>query len=73
LLLPITTSDVDWEQDRPGYASADEHNNHGHLEKSEEEVGIERLMLECIGVGDLSERFNPIEPSIWQRLCTFSV
>ena len=65
LLFAVTTSDVDWEKDRPGYAGADEHNDDGHLEKSEEEVGIERLVLEGIGIRDFAKRGNPVEPARW--------
>ena len=30
-------------------------------------------MLEHIGFGDLLKRTNPVKPSIWERLRTFSV
>ena len=73
LLLAIAAGDVDGEEDGPGYAGADEHNDHGHLEEAEEEVGIERLVLERVGIGDFPKWGDPVEPPGRERLGSFSV
>ena len=73
LNLPSTSSDVDREQDGPGNASPNEHDDHGHAKVSKEEVSIQRLVLESIGIWDLPERSNPVEPSCRKRFCTFPV
>jgi hypothetical protein len=63
LLLTSAASNVDREQDWHGNAGTDKHNNHSHAKKSEKEVRIQRLVLERIGIWDLPERANPVEPS----------
>ena len=73
LLFASTASNINWEEDRPGNAGAYEHDNHRHLQKSKEEVGIEGLMLENIGVWDFAKGGDPVEPSAWQGLRTLSM
>lgn len=60
---------IHWHSD----TSADEHYDHSHAEESKEEVGIERLVLKSIGIGDLPERAYPIEESCWEGCRAFPV
>jgi hypothetical protein len=66
LNVASTSSDVDREQDGHGNAGANEHDDHGHAKESKEEVCIQRLVLESIGIWDLPERANPVEPACWK-------
>lgn len=62
------TGDVDWEEDGPGDAASDKHNDDGHAKESEEEVCVNGLMLKSIGIGYLPEGANPVEQTGWKRL-----
>jgi len=72
LLQAIASCDVDGEENGPSDAGADKHDHDGHLEETKEEEGIERLMLEGVGIWDGPEGFDPIEHAIGERNGTLS-
>jgi len=72
LLSSGTTSSIDWEEDGPSDAAADKTDHHKHLHVSQEQVRVNRLVLESIGIGDLPELVKPIEHTIWQCRCSLS-
>ena len=57
---------VDGEEDGPGDAGPDEHDDYGHAQEAEEEVCVKGLVLEGVGVGDGEEGTEPVEPSCWE-------
>lgn len=59
--LPTTPRDVDGEEDRPSDAAADETDGRCNLQISEEQIAIERLVIQDIGVRNLEESSDPIE------------
>ena len=61
LLLPTVTSRVDWEQDRPRDASAQETYNDHHLEEAHKEVAVDRLVVQDILILEIFEVFYPSE------------
>lgn len=72
-LLPCTTtSGIDRKKDRPSDAAADKADHHKHLHIAQEQVGVDRMVLKSIGIGDLPERAEPIEHTSGQGRCTLS-
>jgi hypothetical protein len=63
LFLAIAASSVDGEEDWPSDTSADKCHDGAHSEISQEEVGVEAMMLEGVDIGDLPERADPVEPA----------
>ena len=72
LLLFSGSSGIDGKQDRPSDQTAHKANNHRYLQISEQEVTIERLMVEDIAIGYLTESPYPIEQSSRQIRCSIS-
>ena len=62
-----TTRDIDGEQDWPGNQGAHGKDDDRHLEEAQEEIGIERLVLECIRIRDFQRGSDPIEEA--RRQC----
>lgn len=65
LLLASTSSCIDREQDWPGHTAADEADDGEHLQVSEEEIAVERLVLQDMIVG---ERFEVGHPAKKRRV-----
>ena len=61
LCLGPTCRGIDREQDRPGNDAADEADDGGYSEEAEQEIAIDGLMVQDIGIGDLEEGPDPIE------------
>ena len=67
--LPTTPGDVDWKEDWPSDAAADETDGRCNLQVSEEQIAIERLVIQDVGIGNLEKSSNPIEETfgkIWR-------
>jgi hypothetical protein len=61
-LLPLPTAGgIDGEQDRPCYAQAHEADGGADSEVAQEEVGVEGLLSESVGIRDLPEGAKPVE------------
>lgn len=56
-----TAGDVEWEQDGPSYQAADKAYGRCDFEISKEKIGVQRLVVQDIGIGDADECANPIE------------
>ena len=66
--LSTAPSDVDWKEDWPSDAAADEANGRCNLQIAEEQIAVERLVIQDIGVRNLEESPNPVEETfgkIW--------
>jgi hypothetical protein len=63
LLAPSMTCYVDWKQDRESHATTDKGHGRGNLEISQEEEGIERVVVEDIAVRYFVKGTKPIEQS----------
>ena len=61
LALVVGARGVDGEQHRPGDAHADKGHRRADSEEAKEQVGVETLMLQRIGIGDLPEGAEPVE------------
>lgn len=59
----ITTSDVDWEKNRPSDQHSDKKSVAQDFEISQKEEPIERAMVENESIWSLEERFHPVEPA----------
>lgn len=53
LNLADTASGIDWEEDWPGNAAANEANDHCDLQEAEEKVAVKGIMLQDICIGNL--------------------
>jgi hypothetical protein len=53
LLLAHAACYVDWKEDRPGNAAADEAYHHSDFQEAEKKVAIQRVVLQHIGIGNL--------------------
>lgn len=73
LLSATSSRRINWEKNWPCDAATNEHNNHGHSQKSKEQVSIETLVLKGVDIWNFAKRANPIEPSWWKRFRSFSV
>ena len=61
----LASGGIDGEQDGPGDEQADEADDEADAQESKEEVGIETLVGENVGVGDLPEGSEPGQPVAW--------
>jgi hypothetical protein len=61
LLSGTASRCIHWEQDREGYARANEADDCQHLDKPEVEIAIERLVVENIFIREATERLEPVE------------
>ena len=61
LLFPYSTGGIDWEQDGPGDAATDQADDHGNLEISQQEKGVDGLVVQDVAIRDLEKGANPIE------------
>lgn len=59
--MPTASSDVDGEQDGPGYAETNERDDDRHAQEAQEKECIERLVLKSVSIGDFPEGAKPIE------------
>lgn len=66
LLAAVAARGVDGEQDGPGDAAADEAEGAGDAHEAEVEVGVERLVLESVDIGDLPKGAEPVEEAAGQ-------
>ena len=73
LLLASSARRVDGKQDRECDATANEADGGSHLEISEKEVAIQRVVVEDIAVRYLEEGSKPVEHSIGQVRRAFPV
>lgn len=53
LLFTTTAGGIDWEQDGPSDAATDEHDSGRQLQESQQEISIQRVVLENVSVGEL--------------------
>lgn len=67
LPLQIPSGRIDRQQDRPRNSQAGKANDRQDLQKSEEQVPIQRAIIQDIIIVNLPKRFNPVNPPIWQR------
>jgi len=67
LHLGTAACGVDGEKDGPGDAAADEAENARDAQEAKIEVGVERLMLEGVDIGDLPEAAKPVEEAGGKR------
>ena len=61
LRLPTSTSGIDRKEDRPGDADSSKSDETHHLHESQVKEGIERVLLQDIGIFDFSHGRNPSE------------
>jgi hypothetical protein len=52
-LFTGTACSIDGEEDRPGNAAANKGDDHAYLQEAEEKVGIERVVLQNVGIRNL--------------------
>lgn len=57
------TGSIDWEQDWPGNAAADQTSNNRELKEAKEKIGVETLMLENERIWNRPEGGKPVEPA----------
>jgi hypothetical protein len=70
--LVVAAGGIDGEEDGPGDDETDEADGGEDTEEAQEEVGIEALVLEGIGVGDLPEGPDPVEEALGQLWTPFA-
>lgn len=63
--LAVAARGVEREEDGPCEAHAHGADDGADAEVAEEEIGVEALMLEGVGVGDAPEDGDPAEPGVW--------
>lgn len=56
-----TAGDVDGEQDGPSYQAADKAYDRCDFKISKEEIGVQRLVVQDVGIRDADEFANPVE------------
>lgn len=61
LLLSASASGIDREQDGPGDTAADEQDHGGQLEEAQQQIGIHRVVLQHVSVGDLVHGGDPVK------------
>lgn len=66
LTKSLATSGVDGEQDGPGDAERYKRDGGSDSEVANEQISVETLVLKSIGIWELPERAEPVEPSIGQ-------
>jgi len=62
----LAASRVDWEQNGPCQDAAEEGDRCADAKITKEKIGVEGLVLQSIGVGDLPEGAEPIEETGWE-------
>lgn len=65
-------SDIDREQDGPDYQASEKADGDGDPQVAEEEIGIERMVVQHIGVRDPEEGSQPVEQTVWKVGRAFS-
>jgi hypothetical protein len=65
LLLTPTACGVDREEYRPGNAAANQTRDDCMLEEAKEEIRVEALVLQDVGIRDLPQRSQPVESARW--------
>lgn len=58
------TCDVDWQKDREGDAAPDQTSNDSHLQESQEQVSVQRVVVENITIRNAEEVAEPTKKSI---------
>lgn len=56
-----TAGDIEGEQDGPSYQAADKAYDRCDFEISKEKIGVQRLVVQDVGIGDAGEFANPVE------------
>lgn len=56
-----TTGDIEWEKDGPSYQAADEAYDRCDFEISKKKIGVQRLVVQDVGIGDAEKCANPVE------------
>lgn len=64
LALTSSTSGIDWEENWHADETADQTHDHTDLKKAEEEVAIERVVLQNGRIWRTEERAEPVEEAI---------
>lgn len=59
-------SGIDREQNGPSNETADKGDDDGHLEVAQQEEGIERVLLQDYGIGNVVESLHPAEHALGQ-------
>jgi hypothetical protein len=72
LALAIAAGGIDREEDGPGDTGTDEANSGADSEVSQEEVGVDTLVLEGVDIGDLPEVGDPTEEARRQAGASFT-
>ena len=73
LHLGSTAGCIHRKQDRPCDQATEEAKSDGDFQVTQEEEGVEGVVIEHIAIGDLIERANPVEESTWQVWGSLSV
>lgn len=65
--LRFTTSSsyVDWEQDRECDAATDQTSDDSHLEETQEQVTVQRVVVQDIAIRNIEKVAEPCKDSIW--------
>lgn len=71
--MSTTTSGIDWEEDGESDTAADQARNHSHLQEAQKQEGIQRVMVEHIGVGEAEEFFEPVGEAIGYGRSTLTI
>lgn len=62
--LAAAASGIDGKQDRPSDAKTDEADGANDSKVADEEIGVEALVLESVGIGDLPKRADPAKEAV---------
>lgn len=71
--IAVAASRVDCKKDWPGNQRTKERDSRADTNESQEEVCIERLVLERVGIWDLPEGAEPVEEACWKSWGSLSV
>ena len=64
LRFASTSSDVNGEQDREGDAAADQTRDNSHLQQTQEQVAVQRVVVQDITVRNIEKVAEPSKKSI---------
>lgn len=65
LRFTTTSRDIDWEQDGKGNAASDQTSNDSHLQETQEQVAVQRVVVQDITVRNVEKVAEPCKDSIW--------
>jgi len=66
LRFASASSDVDRKQDREGDAAANQTSDNSHLQQTQEQVAVQRVVVQDITIGNIEEVAEPSKESIRQ-------